>query len=98
MAISITKPAVNLREKLAALTNPKPFPVYETFWFSGDSSETDFALPEGWKPMNAFVDGALKRPGAGEDYEITYDGFIYTVSFAVAPGVVDIAITAERRV
>lgn len=96
--VTVTKPALNLREQLAKLAGLEPSAEQETFWYAGDSSETDFALPEGWKPMNAFVDGAIKRPGSGEDYEVNFDGFIYTVSFAVAPGVVDIAITAERRV
>lgn len=96
MTVSISKPAINLRERLSALANPRSAPVYETFWFSGDGSQTDFALPKGWKPRWVYADGALKRPGAGEDYEAAYDGFIHTVSFAVAPGTVDIGIIAER--
>jgi len=97
MTISITKPAINLREKLAEFAGIKPAPEQETFWFSGDSSTTDFDLPQGWKPVNVFSDGALKRPGSGEDYTTSFDGFIYTVSFAVAPAAVDIGIIAERE-
>jgi hypothetical protein len=48
--------------------------------------------------VNVFVDGSLYRPGSGEDYTISYDGFIYTVVMAVAPASVDVGIIAEREV
>lgn len=95
--VTITKPAINLRSELAKLAGIKPAPQQETFWFSGDSSATDFALPQGWRPVNVFSDGALKRPGSGEDYTVSFDGFLYTVSFSVAPAAVDIGIIAERE-
>jgi hypothetical protein len=98
MAVSISKPAINLREQLARLAGLNIAPEQETFFYSGDSSETDFPLPRGWKPVNVFVDGSLFRPGSSEDYEVSYDGFIYTVVFAVAPAAVDIGIIAEREV
>lgn len=98
MAVSITKSAINLRERLSALANPNPAPAYETFWFSGDGSTTDFALPEGWKPRWVYSDGLLRRPGSGEDYTTSFDGFIHTVTFAVAPGTVDVALICEREV
>jgi len=97
MTVSISKPAMNLREQLAKLAGLKPAPVYETFWFTGDSSTTDFALEDGWKPVNVFSDGSIQKPGSGEDYEVSFDGFIYTVSFASAPAAVDIAVIAERE-
>ena len=48
--------------------------------------------------MNVFVDGGLYRPGSSEDYTISYDGFIYTVVFAVAPAAVDVGIICEQEV
>lgn len=98
MTVRINKPALNLREQLAKFAGLNPAPEQETFFYSGDSSNTDFALPQGWKPKNVFVDGALYRPGSGEDYEVSYDGFIYTVVMAVAPASVDVGIIAEREV
>lgn len=98
MAVTITKPPLSLRERLAALAGLSPPPQRHTFWFSGDSSTTDFALERGWSPVNVFSDGAIKRPGTGEDYTVAFDGFVYTVSFSVAPAAVDIAIIAEREV
>ena len=98
MTVSISKPALNLREQLAKLAGLNLAPKQETFFYSGDSSETDFPLPKGWKPVNVFVDGALYRPGSGEDYTISYDGFIYTVVMAVAPASVDVGIICEREV
>lgn len=95
--VRINKPAINLREALAKLTGLKPETDRYTFWFSGDSSTTDFEVEEGWKPVEVFSDGSIQRPGSGEDYEITFDGFLYTVSFAVAPAAVDIAVQAERK-
>ena len=98
MTVYIEKPAINLREQLAKLAGFRPAPKQETFFYSGDSSETDFPLPKGWKPVNVFVDGALFRPGSGEDYTISYDGFTHTVVMAVAPASVDVGIICEQEV
>jgi len=98
MAVSITKPAQNLREELAALRAQIKVSEQEAFWFSGDGTKTDFALPRGWKPKFVYVDGGLYRPGSGEDYTISYDGFIHTVVMAVAPAAVDVGIISQRDV
>ena len=95
MTVRAAKPALNLREQLAKISGLKLAARQETFFFAGDSTATAFPLPKGWKPKNVFVDGALYRPGTGEDYTVTFDGSIYTVSFAVAPTIVDVAIMAE---
>ena len=96
MTVNISKPALNLRAELAGKSASAP-PARETFWFSGDGSATSFAMPRGWKPTNVFVDGSLKRPGSGEDYTITYDGYAHHVVFAVAPAAVDVAMMCERE-
>jgi len=98
MTVRVSKPALNLREKLVELAGLSSAPKQETFFYSGDSSQTDFPLPRGWKPINVFVDGALYRPGTGEDYTVNFDGFIHTVIFAVAPAAVDVGIISERKV
>lgn len=97
MTVYIEKPEINLREALASAAG-SPTPPVETFWFSGDSTKTDFPLPRGWKPTAVYADGLLKRPGSAEDYTVAFDGFIYTVSFAVAPAAVDVALVAAREV
>jgi hypothetical protein len=97
MTVIIEKPAINLRETLADLAN-QPRYVQEVFWFSGDASETDFALERGWKPKFVYDAGALQKEGSGDDYTVSYDGFIYTVVFAVAPASgADVGIISERE-
>jgi hypothetical protein len=98
MTVLIEKPAVNLREELAALRAQVRVSAQEAFWFSGTGAQTTFALPRGWKPKFVYVDGALKRPGAGEDYAVNYDGFIYSLVFAVAPATVDVGAICVREV
>lgn len=96
MTVSVSKPSFNLREKLTALANPPRY-SQQQFWFAGDASETDFALPRGWEPLHVFDAGSLQKEGDADDYTVTYDGFIYTVSFAVAPADGnDIGIIGER--
>lgn len=97
MTISVSHPAINLREKLSELAARPQYSQYQ-FWFLGDGTTTDFALPRGWKPLHVFVHGELHKEGAAEEYTVLYDGFIYTVSFNVAPhgNNNDIAIIAER--
>ena len=99
MTVNISKPEQNLREELAALRAKVAAGVaQEAFWFSGDGATTTFALPRGWKPKFTHVDGALKRPGTGEDYTVSYDGFIYSLVFAVAPATVDVGVICVREV
>jgi hypothetical protein len=99
MTVYIEKEAQNLREELAALrAKVSSGLAQEAFWFSGNSSTTTFALPRGWKPKFVYVDGALYRPGTGEDYTVSYDGFIHSVVMAVAPAAVDVGIICVREV
>ena len=99
MTVNIEKPALNLREELSMLRAKVAFGVAEeTFWFSGTGAPTAFPLPRGWKPKFVYVDGALKRPGTGEDYAVSYDGFIYLLVFAVAPARVDVGVICVREV
>ena len=69
-----------------------------TFWFEGDNAKLDFTLPVGWEPAMVFVNGALMRDGELEDYTVKNDGFVLTISFAVAPAGVSIGVSSERVV
>ena len=91
MAITITRDALRLSD---TQTNPSRFKL-TTHWYAGDSSQTIFSLPAGHKPFAVYVNGSRYRDGALEDYVVTYDGFTYSVTFSVAPAVVDIAIDCE---
>ena len=64
----------------------------EAFWFSGTGAQTTFTLPRGWKHKFVYVDGVLRRAGTAEDYTASFDGFIYTITFAVAPATVDVGV------
>ena len=98
MTVYIEKEAQNLREELASLRARVAMGMaQEAFWFSGTGAQTAFTLPSGWKPKFVYVDGSLSRPGTGEDYTVSFDGFIYTVSFAVAPATVDVSMICVRE-
>jgi hypothetical protein len=97
MTVIIEQPSKNLREELAALRAILAAAQTETFWFTGNSVLTTYALPAGWASRLVFVNGALVRPGVGEAYTLTFDGFIHRVVFAVAPAAVSIAIIAQRN-
>jgi hypothetical protein len=99
MTVNIEKPAQNLREELASLRARVASGVaQEAFWYSGTGAQTAFPLPRGWRPKFVYVDGAIKRPGTGEDYTVSYDGFIYSLVFAVAPATVDVGVICVREV
>jgi hypothetical protein len=84
MTVRASKPAINIREKLASRGMQAAY-VQQQFWFVGDGSETDFAIEKGWRPLHVFDAGSLQKEGASDDYEVTFDGFVYTVSFGTAP-------------
>ena len=85
-------PAANLREEI--IRQEKSGETLEIFWFDGDTSETDFTLQAGWKPKFVYEAGLIVKEGSGEDYTITFDGFLYTVVFASAPAAVNIGVMA----
>lgn len=85
MTVKITKPEINLREELTkALCRPQY--QEQEFYFTGDAVEVAFGLPSGWKPKYVFVDGSKTRINSAEGFTIVFDGFTYSVVFAVAPG------------
>jgi hypothetical protein len=87
MTVYIEKPAIDLREELTSLkAQRRGATLLPQQTYAGDASTTDFALPRGMKPYAVFNAGSLVREGSGDDYTVSFDGFIYTVSFAVAPG------------
>lgn len=54
--------------------------------FDAVAGQTAFVLPMGINPQFVYSAGALKRFGETKDYSISFNGFRYTVNFAVAPG------------
>ena len=93
MTVRVNKSATTLVD---ATSKQAPAKSEELFWFTGDSTETDFVLAAGWVPKYAYVDGALMREGSSDDYTVKYNGYVYTVVFAVAPAAVDVGIIAVR--
>lgn len=57
----------------------------EPFWFLGATSVITFVMKAGWKPKYVYNAGALVKDGATAQYTITYNGFLYSIVFAVAP-------------
>jgi len=100
MSVIATRDAISLRAELASLKaeiNALKVSRLYPFWFTGDGSETDFTLAKGWKPLAVFDGGSLQKDGAADEYEVSFDGFAYTVAFAVAPtNGNDICIIGER--
>ena len=86
MTLYIEKPAQNIRAELMALRAARRPDRQQPFWFTGNGTLTTFTLGRGWKP-GAIVSkaGALQREGSGNDYTVAFDGFNYSVTFAVAP-------------
>jgi hypothetical protein len=92
MTVSISKPALNLRRERAK--GAESYRI-ETFAFTGDSSQTTFTLPNGWKPKFVYSNGARQREGSGDDYTVTLDVSVYSVVFSTAPAAVFVDIDCE---
>lgn len=96
MAVTVSKPAINIRDILAKLANIEPPKRTATEVFEGDTTTTTFAVTRGFKPKAVYVDGLRFTEGALEDYTVSFDGFLYSVVFAVAPAAVKIIIDTEE--
>jgi hypothetical protein len=102
MTVTTTKDALDLREVAARVagldkrTNDLPSGLFYQQNETGDTSTVAFAVPKGWKPLQVFEAGLLQREGSGEDYTMATDGFVWTVTFAVAPAAVDVTFLNMR--
>lgn len=72
-----------LRQQVFALSQRR---MPEAISFSGDGSETEFTLPEGKTPWQVFHENDYQIEGSGDDYTTSFDGFVWIVTFVVAPG------------
>ncbi len=97
MAINVTKPSVNLREKLNELQNQPKYDEQQ-FWFAADGSLVAFTLDRGWKPKHVFNAGLLQKEGSGDEYVTSQTDGLYIVTFNVAPANLnDIGVIATRE-
>ena len=87
-------PAANLREEITRQETAGE--VLEIHWGVGDTSETDFVMPAGYKPKFVYEAGLIVKEGSGEDYTVTFDGFLYTVVFGAAPAAVNLGFMIVR--
>ena len=53
--------------------------------YISDGTDVVFTMPKSWKPLHVYEDGVLQREGSAHDYEVTYDGFDYSVKPVIAP-------------
>lgn len=91
-------PSINLRTIAAKILSLESPPKRETFVFEFDGTETEKVLKKGWEPKAVFLDGSREREGTGNDYTVSFDGFVYSVVWAVAPSSTSFAqIDAEMK-
>ncbi|MNZ72016.1 hypothetical protein D3C78_903850 [compost metagenome] len=87
-AVDIYVPAYSLREELERLDDAARAlgsqPVFHEF--DAMTGQTAFVLPLGFRVVAVYSAGVLKRAGSTKDYTLAFDGFRWTVNFAVAPG------------
>jgi len=96
--MQLKKSAINLREELDANRPTSAGPPYVQLNLgTGDGTLKIFALPKGWSPLNVFKAGLLQTGGSGNDFMVNYDGFIYSVVFAVAPANGNVILTDAWR-
>lgn len=100
--MQIKKPAINLRERIAFLEAKvarleRDARGRETFIFEPSASATTITLKQGWKPIRSYTNGVRDAEGSGYDYTVSTDGYLYTLTYAVAFGGTEVVqIDAER--
>lgn len=92
-------PAKYLRDELQRQSEAKKalgrIPVF--FDYDAVTSQVAFVLPNGYTTKAVYSAGLLKRVGSTKDYTTNTDGYVETVTFAVAPGnTVQVSIMAVR--
>ena len=84
MTIRGKSPALNVRERLESLAQPIA-KRYTEQWEEGDASTVTFPVLAGFKPVRVYAAGLLRRPGSTKYYILSFNGYVYSVTFAVAP-------------
>ena len=92
MTVSATQAAILLRSAISRVDAIEAPRRHATFDHEFTGSQTTVTLPIGWQPYAAYLDGARQREGAGNDVTFAYDGFAWSVVWAVAPSNVSVAI------
>jgi hypothetical protein len=86
MTMNLTKDAINLRDELDKNRPIPAGPPYQQHNLgTGDGTLTTFAMPKGWQPLGVYKAGSRQTEGSGNDYTTSFDGFVYSVVFSVAP-------------
>jgi len=96
---NVDKKAINLRSELGKIPTGKPTAPWQQFNLgTGDAVLTSFAMPKGWKPLSVHKAGLTQTEGSGNDYTVTFDGFVYSILFSVAPASGNVILTDAWRV
>ena len=85
MTSRVYQPAKKLRAVIAKVMAIKPAPKRHTFDFEFNGTETTKTLKAGWMPKAVYLSGSREREGAGNDYLLSFDGFLWTVTWSTAP-------------
>lgn len=94
----VSMPAQNVRSMLAKLAGLKPAPERATFQREFDGTNAVQILPAGWKPVAVYLDGLRQFEGASDDCTVSFNGFLYSVTWAVTPANTSAChIDAERQ-
>lgn len=94
----VSQSAIQVRSELSKARGPGRSDERHPFVFEFDGSETTKELPLGWKPYAVYLDGSRQFEGSSDDYTVTFDGFKYSVVWAVAPSNTSAChIDAERQ-
>lgn len=100
--MQIKQPTKNLRDELIS-TKATLFRLRNsakeryTFTFEPAASDTTITLEPGWKPLRSYTNGVRDAEGSGYDYTVSTDGYLYTLTYAVAFGGTEVVqIGAER--
>jgi trimeric autotransporter adhesin len=82
------QPALTLRDELRRRTDAARAlgSAPQFFDYDAIAAQTTFAAPKGYTIKAVYLAGALKRMGATKDYTVSFDGYVESATFGVAPG------------
>jgi hypothetical protein len=96
--VDVALPAQALRSELTRLKASPSASAEEVFDYTAAAAQTAFALPLGYSAVRVASAGLARREGAAADWQRSFDGWVETISFAVAPGAGTwVQITARRQ-
>ena len=95
MPANFEQESIDAREEFNNLYKPGYSEIEQVTWFAFDAT---VSVPSTSLITQVFKEGLIQRDGDTEDYVVADDSYNQTITFAVAPTTLDVAVYTRTKI